>query len=271
MKLRDWGMMFGMSAAAALQLLLVRERTAAPSLAAASPSATLAAPAETPAAEQPEEVGAAGVVSSEADAPVEAPPAATSAPAWDGERRMEEALDVLLVSRDELELSPDEVRRLKDVYAYGQHVRTSFEAGIAEVLSIDDTHARIFIPAYPEAGARLEQLLVEEFSAELGEEAFARVDGSLGEVLEVAFKGFGAGAQLLDVDLVDDGEAGLWYHIDAQVEFVDPVDPEAGSDGTPLLTITSSHLLRAETVASGEWRPLARHFPRLPEPVTDER
>lgn len=267
MKLSDWALALALGAAAGVQLFIMRAQPGAD----VAPPPLAATPARTSAASPPARVAEPAVTAAPVEADGSAPVVERSAPSWQGERWTEEMLDALLVEHAELELEPDEVARLKEVYVYCQQVRTEFEAEIAEVLAIDASHARIRIPPYPQAGARLEQMLVEELTAELGEESFERVDGSLGETFEVAFKGFGTGAQLLEVELGGDVGTGLWYRIAAQLDFVDPVDPEAGSDGTPLLTTTSNHLLRAETVATGEWRPLARHFPRLPEPDGEGR
>jgi hypothetical protein len=182
-----------------------------------------------------------------------------------GERWAEAMLDEVLKLHPELKLTPEEVAGLKEVYVLCQNVRTSYEAEIVEVESMNSTHARLRIPPYPAAGAKLQQLFHEELKAELGEERYGDVDDHLGNTFEVAFKWFGASVQLLDVELKRDPDQGLLYRIVARMDFADAVDPELGMNETRLFSTTSHYTFKAETVATGEWRPLARHFPRLPD------
>lgn len=175
-------------------------------------------------------------------------------------------VDSLLDRHPELKLDADEALRLKDVYITCQNVRTAYEAQIAEVLSITANRARIRIPPYPEAGARLQRMWEEELAAELGDSRSLEVEARLGEAFDVAFKMFGAGAQLLEVDLLDNTRDGLMYRINARLDFADLDAPELGMDDSRLFSTTGIYVLKPETVATGEWRPLAKHFPRLPEP-----
>ena len=182
-----------------------------------------------------------------------------------GESWMAETVDGILAQHQELNLTAEEVAGLKDVYAYCQNVRTSYEADIAQIVSLNDNRARIRIPAYPVAGARLQQMFHEELKAELGEQTYGDVDDYLGNTFEVAFKWFGASVQELDVELKRDPAAGLLYRIVARMDFADTVEPELGQNETRLFSTTAHYVLKPETVATGEWRPLARHFPRLPD------
>lgn len=179
-------------------------------------------------------------------------------------------VDGLLAAHPELQLDAEEAMRLKDVYVTCQNVRTAYEAEIAEVLSITGNHARIRIPPYPEAGARLQQMLEEELTAELGELRSLEVEARLGETFDVAFKMFGAGAQQLEVDLLNNTRDGLMYRILARLDFADMEGPAQGMDESRLFSTTATYVLKPETVATGEWRPLAKHFPRLPEPEGGE-
>lgn len=175
-------------------------------------------------------------------------------------------VDGLLAAHPELQLDAEEAMRLKDLYVTCQNVRTAYEAEIAEVLSISGNRARIRIPPYPEAGARLQRMWEEELTAELGESRSLEVEARLGETFDVAFKMFGAGAQQLDIDLLNNTSEGLMYRINARLDFADMDDPEMGMDESRLFSTTATYVLKPETVATGEWRPLAKHFPRLPDP-----
>ena len=259
MKLSDGLIVLGLGVVGALQLFYLREEAAtrAPVLTSIVPPVTAvsrpATPPENPALVEP------------APPAVAAPP--PSAPLL-GERWMEATVDALLAEHGGLGLTPDEVAGLKDVYATCQNVRTTYEAEIAEVLSISGSQAKIRIPPYPVAGARLQQLFNDELKAELGEDRYGAVDDYLGDTFEVAFKWFGAAVQELDVELKRDPREGLMYRITARMDFADTVNPELGMNETRLFSTTSRYAFAAETVATGEWRPLARHFPRLPDAAT---
>jgi hypothetical protein len=214
-----------------------------------------------PAVEALEPVAAARPLRTDSAAALEE--VARQAAPLNGERWLTATLDGLLELHPELKLSSEEVAQLKEIYAYCQQVRTTFEADIAELVAMGETRAQIRIPPYPQAGARLEALWVEEVSAELGENRFDEIDARLGETFEVAFKGFGTSVQLLDVELRRDPQEGLMYRIVARMDYFDPTET-GGLSSTPLITVAASYDLRPETVATGEWRPLARHFPRLP-------
>ena len=222
------------------------------------PAATAAPPASPAGAE----AWSAPTAAAKAEAP-----ASTAAPAVPllGDEWTAATVDGLLAQHPELRLDAEETVRLKDIYVYCQNVRTAYEAGIAEVLSITPTRAKIRIPPYPEAGARLQQMWEDELTAELGEERSLEVEARLGETFDVAFKMFGAGAQHLEVDLVRAEQEGWAYRILAQLEFADVDSPELGLDESRLFSTTGTYVLKPETVATGEWRPLAKHFPRLPE------
>ncbi|HEX2099728.1 MAG TPA: hypothetical protein VHF69_03635 [Candidatus Synoicihabitans sp.] len=219
---------------------------------------------ETPPAKSPEVVPPPTPAATAATQP--ATPAAP--PITSGDRWLETTLDELVRQHPELQLTDDELTRLREVYVHHQHVRTAFEADIAQVTSIDANRARIRIPPYPVAGARLQQLFVADVNQELGPDVSGAVDEHLGDTLDVAFKWFGASAQELEVELKRDPAEGLMYRIVARMDFADVSDPQLGGDDTRLFSITSHYQFRPETIATGEWRPLARHFPRLPDPAS---
>jgi hypothetical protein len=264
MKLSDVLTLVGVVVVGGLQLAYLREEAATR---APLPAVNVPAPRPAPASVVP-----AAVAAQPPPAPASAPeaPAAPPVPLL-GDQWLAATVDALLENQPDLKLTADEVAGLKEVYGYCQTVRTSFEADIAEVLSLTGTHARLRIPPYPVAGARLQQMFHDELKAELGEERYGDVDDHLGDTFEIAFKWFGAAVQVLDVELKRDPTEGLLYRIVARMDFADTVDPELGQNETRLFSTTSQYALKPETVATGEWRPLARHFPRLPDPATAGR
>jgi hypothetical protein len=165
-------------------------------------------------------------------------PEAKSAPIPTAEDYAKRRCVQLLAQQSEYVLSGEEVEAVSQKYAYYESVRGAFELSIAKVSASAGT-LRVDIPAYPSAGAQIEQMMRRDFEQILGPDRAQGLWQLLADSLREDFAQFGTATQAVSaaVSTTTNGEA--QYRIRRTAEWV-------GADGHKRSSGSDAHLLASQ-------------------------